>query len=248
METVFQKCFNCPWSPLNQLSRFDVLKLCFHWLFYNFYNLCFVTGVFFLHRRAKVKTVTFLLPVDDIYTNRPVLTKHRDEPKITELASITETDSWAEELSPVALLKTRIAQLNRPSLCGLKAGHRLHSRSTSIGLLPSEPADRFYHTWPHKQRTLVTGVLFTRPRWSRPGQRWWDTRPCAAGIGCPDSSLLAWGVVYGLRHTHRWQLLRTIVVIGSGLVSNIALIIYSSLFLLTVLTQICCQELRCLFF
>lgn len=43
--------------------------------------------------RTKVKTVTFLLPVDDIYTNRPVLTKHQDGPKVTELDSITETDS-----------------------------------------------------------------------------------------------------------------------------------------------------------
>ncbi|XP_042269874.1 putative coiled-coil domain-containing protein 195 [Thunnus thynnus] len=48
----------------------------------------------YVHKnRAKVKTVTFLLPVDDIYTNRPVLTKPQEEPKITELASITETDS-----------------------------------------------------------------------------------------------------------------------------------------------------------
>ncbi|XP_051255145.1 uncharacterized protein LOC127362907 [Dicentrarchus labrax] len=48
----------------------------------------------YVHKnRTKVKTVTFLLPVDDIYTNRPVLTKHQEEPKITELASITETDS-----------------------------------------------------------------------------------------------------------------------------------------------------------
>ncbi|XP_070762137.1 putative coiled-coil domain-containing protein 195 [Enoplosus armatus] len=48
----------------------------------------------YVHKnRAKVKTVTFLLPVDDIYTNRPVLTKHQEEPKITEQASITETDS-----------------------------------------------------------------------------------------------------------------------------------------------------------
>ncbi|KAM4589748.1 uncharacterized protein V3H82_003792 [Fundulus diaphanus] len=48
----------------------------------------------FVHKnRAKVKTVTFLLPVDDIYTSRPVLTKHQEEPKITGLASIAETDS-----------------------------------------------------------------------------------------------------------------------------------------------------------
>ncbi|XP_035010681.1 uncharacterized protein LOC118106343 [Hippoglossus stenolepis] len=48
----------------------------------------------YVHKnRAKVKTVTFLLPVDDIYTNRPVLTKHQEEPKISELASIMETDS-----------------------------------------------------------------------------------------------------------------------------------------------------------
>ncbi|XP_074536301.1 coiled-coil domain-containing protein 195-like [Halichoeres trimaculatus] len=43
--------------------------------------------------RTKVKTVTFLLPVDDIYTSRPVLKKHQEEPKITELAPISETDS-----------------------------------------------------------------------------------------------------------------------------------------------------------
>lgn len=48
---------------------------------------------FFDPFRSKVKTVTFLLPVDDIYTNRPVLTKHQEGPKITELASISETDS-----------------------------------------------------------------------------------------------------------------------------------------------------------
>ncbi|CAK6968149.1 uncharacterized protein LOC122984025 [Scomber scombrus] len=48
----------------------------------------------YVHKnRAKVKTVTFLLPVDDIYTNRPVLTKPQEKLKITELASITETDS-----------------------------------------------------------------------------------------------------------------------------------------------------------
>ncbi|CAB1426210.1 unnamed protein product [Pleuronectes platessa] len=48
----------------------------------------------YVHKnRAKVKTVTFLLPVDDIYTNRPVLTKHQEEPKVSELASIMETDS-----------------------------------------------------------------------------------------------------------------------------------------------------------
>ncbi|KAK2847229.1 hypothetical protein Q5P01_010228 [Channa striata] len=42
----------------------------------------------YVHKnRAKVKTVTFLLPVDDIYTSRPVLTKDQ------ELPSITETDS-----------------------------------------------------------------------------------------------------------------------------------------------------------
>ncbi|XP_057695671.1 uncharacterized protein LOC130917910 isoform X2 [Corythoichthys intestinalis] len=40
----------------------------------------------YLHKtRAKVKTVTFLLPVDDIYTNKPVLPKPQ-EAAITELA------------------------------------------------------------------------------------------------------------------------------------------------------------------
>uniref|UniRef100_A0A3P9QII2 Uncharacterized LOC103474599 n=1 Tax=Poecilia reticulata TaxID=8081 RepID=A0A3P9QII2_POERE len=47
----------------------------------------------YVHKNAKVKTVTFLLPVDDIYTSRPVLTKHKEEPKITGLASIAETES-----------------------------------------------------------------------------------------------------------------------------------------------------------
>lgn len=43
--------------------------------------------------RAKVKTVTFLLPVDDIYTNRPVLSKRQDGPRAPELAPISETES-----------------------------------------------------------------------------------------------------------------------------------------------------------
>uniref|UniRef100_A0A3Q3A896 Uncharacterized LOC108243509 n=1 Tax=Kryptolebias marmoratus TaxID=37003 RepID=A0A3Q3A896_KRYMA len=47
----------------------------------------------YVHKNAKVKSVSFLLPVDDIYTNRPVLTKHLEEPKITGLTSISETDS-----------------------------------------------------------------------------------------------------------------------------------------------------------
>ncbi|KAM9852824.1 uncharacterized protein ACBR49_003688 [Aulostomus maculatus] len=48
----------------------------------------------YVHKnRAKVKTVTFLLPVDDIYTNRPVLAKPPDDARITKLAPITETDS-----------------------------------------------------------------------------------------------------------------------------------------------------------
>ncbi|RVE64809.1 hypothetical protein OJAV_G00129750 [Oryzias javanicus] len=48
----------------------------------------------YVHKnRAKVKTVTFLLPVDDIYTSRPALIKHQEEPRVTDLASVTETDS-----------------------------------------------------------------------------------------------------------------------------------------------------------
>nr|XP_049582743.1 uncharacterized protein LOC125972804 isoform X1 [Syngnathus scovelli] len=42
--------------------------------------------------RAKVKTVTFLLPVDDIYTSKPVLAKPQD-PSNTELTPITDTES-----------------------------------------------------------------------------------------------------------------------------------------------------------
>lgn len=78
---------NIIWSFLKVLpkKRFVLMYLKLYCLF----NLWFL-----LPFRAKVKTVTFLLPVDDIYTSRPVLTKHQDEPKITELAPITETDSW----------------------------------------------------------------------------------------------------------------------------------------------------------
>ncbi|CAL8353738.1 unnamed protein product [Lota lota] len=42
--------------------------------------------------RAKVKTVTFLLPVDDIYTNRPVRCKQQEGARDPELDSITDTD------------------------------------------------------------------------------------------------------------------------------------------------------------
>nr|XP_029537453.1 uncharacterized protein LOC115142123 [Oncorhynchus nerka] len=43
----------------------------------------------YVHKnRTKVKTVTFLLPVDNIYTNRPVLANH-----LTDLDAIAETDS-----------------------------------------------------------------------------------------------------------------------------------------------------------
>lgn len=56
---------------------------------------CFIVILLFAcFFRAKVKTVTFLLPVDDIYTSRPALIKHQEEPRVTDLASITETDSW----------------------------------------------------------------------------------------------------------------------------------------------------------
>lgn len=55
---------------------------------YLHHALCFVSSF-----RAKVKTVSFLLPVDDIYTNRPVLTRPDNETRIKELTPITETDS-----------------------------------------------------------------------------------------------------------------------------------------------------------
>ncbi|XP_047450665.1 uncharacterized protein LOC125013809 [Mugil cephalus] len=48
----------------------------------------------YVHKnRSKVKTVTFLLPVDDIYTSRPVLTKNQKEPNTMDLASTSETNS-----------------------------------------------------------------------------------------------------------------------------------------------------------
>lgn len=43
--------------------------------------------------RGKVKTVTFLLPVDDIYTNRPVMAEHLSDRPACELSEIAETDS-----------------------------------------------------------------------------------------------------------------------------------------------------------
>ncbi|CAL1570479.1 unnamed protein product [Knipowitschia caucasica] len=47
----------------------------------------------YVHKnRAKVKTVSFLLPVDDIYTNRPVLPKHQDE-NTHQSQCISQTDS-----------------------------------------------------------------------------------------------------------------------------------------------------------
>ncbi|KAK7882576.1 hypothetical protein WMY93_028750 [Mugilogobius chulae] len=48
----------------------------------------------YVHKnRVKVKTVSFLLPVDDIYTNRPVLPKHQEEFKTKESEFLTLTDS-----------------------------------------------------------------------------------------------------------------------------------------------------------
>uniref|UniRef100_A0A3B4A3N1 Uncharacterized protein n=1 Tax=Periophthalmus magnuspinnatus TaxID=409849 RepID=A0A3B4A3N1_9GOBI len=44
----------------------------------------------YVHKNAKVKTVSFLLPVDDIYTNRPVLPKHQEESTTNESESITQ--------------------------------------------------------------------------------------------------------------------------------------------------------------
>ncbi|KAL7842730.1 hypothetical protein SRHO_G00244190 [Serrasalmus rhombeus] len=43
--------------------------------------------------RAKVKTVTFLLPVEDIYTSRPVLANRVPDRSSQDLNAIVETDS-----------------------------------------------------------------------------------------------------------------------------------------------------------
>ncbi|XP_076837024.1 uncharacterized protein LOC143482550 [Brachyhypopomus gauderio] len=43
--------------------------------------------------RAKVKTVTFLLPVEDIYTNQPVLASRLSDRRSRDLNVIAETDS-----------------------------------------------------------------------------------------------------------------------------------------------------------
>ncbi|KAK2868774.1 hypothetical protein Q7C36_000645 [Tachysurus vachellii] len=43
--------------------------------------------------RAKEKTVTFLLPVDDIYTNRPFVADHLPDTSSCDLQAISETDS-----------------------------------------------------------------------------------------------------------------------------------------------------------
>ncbi|KAG5837683.1 uncharacterized protein LOC135236807 [Anguilla rostrata] len=48
----------------------------------------------YVHKnRAKVKTVTFLLPVEDIYTNRPFLANHRPDRNTYDLGVIVEKDS-----------------------------------------------------------------------------------------------------------------------------------------------------------
>ncbi|KAJ8368391.1 hypothetical protein SKAU_G00084190 [Synaphobranchus kaupii] len=48
----------------------------------------------YVHKnRAKVKTVTFLLPVDDIYTNRPFLASHVPDRNTYDLGVIVEKDS-----------------------------------------------------------------------------------------------------------------------------------------------------------
>ncbi|KAG7319631.1 hypothetical protein KOW79_016774 [Hemibagrus wyckioides] len=43
--------------------------------------------------RAKEKTVTFLLPVDDIYTNRPFVADHLPDTSSCDLQETSETDS-----------------------------------------------------------------------------------------------------------------------------------------------------------
>ncbi|KAJ8388691.1 hypothetical protein AAFF_G00131000 [Aldrovandia affinis] len=48
----------------------------------------------YVHKnRTKVKTVTFLLPVDDIYTNRPFFTNRLASPSAYDLDVIVEKDS-----------------------------------------------------------------------------------------------------------------------------------------------------------
>uniref|UniRef100_A0A3B1K1G3 Si:ch211-235m3.10 n=1 Tax=Astyanax mexicanus TaxID=7994 RepID=A0A3B1K1G3_ASTMX len=46
-----------------------------------------------VNQTARVKTVTFLLPVEDIYTNRPVLANHVPNRSSQDLNAIMETDS-----------------------------------------------------------------------------------------------------------------------------------------------------------
>lgn len=63
----------------------------------NVLNSCvclFLVLLFCSHFRAKVKSVTFLLPVEDIYTNRPVLAHHAPDRNSRDLSAIVETDSW----------------------------------------------------------------------------------------------------------------------------------------------------------
>lgn len=62
--------------------------------------------------------------MDDIYTNRPVLSKDQNGSRIRELASISETDSWAKSQN------------------FLHSGTKTQSGTAS----PVRPPDQFFHT------------------------------------------------------------------------------------------------------
>lgn len=131
-----------------------------------------------LTSRAKVKTVTFLLPVDDIYTNRPVLTKHQEDQRTGELASITETDSWETPLT-LNEMATKNKQKQKVdatrAFCSTQHLVKSHHHLGQCGFgLSRERARRriFISHLTTQTQTLVTGVAFI---WS------WRSRPPVSG-------------------------------------------------------------------
>lgn len=178
----------------------------------------------YFYFRAKVKSVSFLLPVDDIYTNRPVLTKHLEEPKITGLASISETDSW--ENFWIFWTHRGDTEQTQTGLLWPDANKSLYLGAFRLSSYWVNQWSDFHHTWPQTPKILVTGVAFRWPWESKPGQQWWDM-----GALCREdqvSRLLSftWAVASRWHaHTCRWQTFQMLAA-DSDLVSCI--IIYSS--------------------
>lgn len=144
--------------------------------------------------------------MDDIYTNRPVLTKHQEEPKITELASITETESWdrkqncfLQRHTGCGLETTCTHELN---LCGPKTAQPLLLGQCRLSSYRASQQTDFI-TPDHTNRGLWLPVCFSSGPWrSRPRSA--VMRHGALCGGDQMSGLLypaCGGVVFGARHT-----------------------------------------------